>query len=89
MEDNEIVETEDILKNIKEVLRKKNISMTAFAGSLNAFLPPSHRRAVTRSRMVIVYRWFSEEKKENNPKSRNPNSHTILAMEKWYKANKV
>jgi hypothetical protein len=76
--------TEELLSQIKEILTRKSISMTAFADSLNKFLPKKHRRDITRSRMVIIYRWFA-----GGDSHRNPNSHTILAMKDWYNANRV
>lgn len=75
------MDTDTLLKNISEVLSRKRISRAAFAESLNKFLQAKHRRAVTRSRMVIIYRYFGGKRK--------PNSDTILAMNEWYEANKT
>lgn len=69
-----------LIKDIKEKMQEKGMSVEDFAAALNKHLPKDQRKVINKSRMVTVYRWFAG--------SFSPKADTILAMHAWYKANK-
>lgn len=71
-----------IVSKVNDLLGRLGIEGKQFARELNAFLPYSMRKNVTKSRLVVVYRWLDLHHKNWMP----PRGDALIAMQKWIKS---